>query len=70
MAAVRRLTKKEINLLKKPWLTTGLLKSMKGRDIDLKKFTAEKDPLIKGQLWERYRIKRNLVKILNRNSKR
>ena len=70
MAPVRRLTKKEINLLKKPWITTGLLKSMEGRDIDLKKFAAEKDPLIKGQLWERYRIKRNLVKILNRNSKR
>ena len=43
---------------------------MEGRDKAFKNFATEKDPLIKVQLWEIYRIKRNLVKILNRTSKR
>ena len=43
---------------------------MEGRDKAFKSFATEKDPLIKVQLWEIYRIKRNLVKILNRTSKR
>ena len=70
MAPVRRLTKKEIEFLKKPWITIGLTKSIEDRDKLYKIFAAEKDPLAKQQLWENYRIKRNLVKIINRNSKR
>ena len=70
MAPIRRLTKKEIDLLKKPWVTFGLLKSMDERDRAHKQYAIEKDQIIKAKLWEDYRAKRNLVKILNRNSKR
>ena len=70
MAPVRRLTKKEIEFLKKPWVTIGLTKSIEDRDKSYKLFAAEKNPLTKQQLWETFRTKRNLVKILNRKSKR
>ena len=32
MAPVRRLSKKEINLLTRPWITNGILKFIKDRD--------------------------------------
>ena len=47
MAPIRRLTKKEIDLLKRPWITSGLLKSINGRDTTYKKMAKEKDPKIK-----------------------
>ena len=43
MAPVRRLNKKEINLLPRPWITNGILKSKKDRDIIHRTFLKEKD---------------------------
>ena len=69
MAPIRRLSKKEINLLKRPWITNGLLKSMHDRDLTHSNFVKENDPEAKGELFKMYKRKRNLVKILIRRSK-
>ena len=43
MAPVRRLTKKEINLKQNPWITRGILKSMRNRDKLYREFVKERD---------------------------
>ena len=45
MAPIRKLTKKEMDLKQNPWLTSGILKSIKTRDDIHKKFLNAKDPL-------------------------
>ena len=50
MAPVRRLTKKEVGLEKCPWITSGLLKSIKTRDI-LHKNTRRKKTLTNEHLF-------------------
>ena len=70
MAPVRQLTRKEINLLSRPWITNGILKSIKDRDFTHKTFLKEKDIKQKEDIFNNYKIKRNLIKILIRQSKR
>ena len=41
MAPVRRLSKKEINLLTRPWITNAILKSIKDRDRTHKSYLKE-----------------------------
>ena len=47
MAPIRKLTRKEMNLKRSPWLTIGILKSMKSPDETHNKFLKTKDPLRK-----------------------
>ena len=70
MAPICRLSKKEIDLLKRPWITFGLLKSINERDSIYKKIAKEKDPVVKEELSKSYKTKRNLIKILTRKAKR
>ena len=42
---MKKLTKKEMDLKQNPWLTTGILKSIKARDDIHKKFLNAKNPL-------------------------
>ena len=70
MAPRKRLTKKELDSYKRPWVTFGLLKSMEERDLAFKLFAKETDTSKKDILWESFRVKRNLIKILVRDSKR
>ena len=70
MAPVRRLSKKEMELQKRPWITFGLLKSMGDRDKIYKKLVKEKDITVRAELLNIYKIKRNLVKMLTRKAKR
>ena len=69
MAPFKKLSKKEIELKQKPWLTSGILKSMKTRDNLYKKFMLAKDPLRKQNLLRDFKIKRNLITSLVRSSK-
>ena len=69
MAPYKKLSKKEIEIKQKPWLTTGILKSMKSRDNLYKKFMLAKDPLRKQNLLRDFKIKRNLITSLVRSSK-
>ena len=70
MAPVRRLSKKEINLLTRPWITSGILKSIKDRDYTHRSFLKEKDEEKREEIYQTYKTKRNLIKILIRQSKR
>ena len=70
MAPLRTPTKREIRLQQKPWITSGILKSMAKRDIFHKDFTKEKDPLKKERLGSIYRSYRNLIVSLLRTAKK
>ena len=69
MAPIRKLTKKEMDLKQNPWLTTGILKSIKARYYIYKKFLNAKDPLRRQNLFREFKIKRNLITTLIRSSK-
>ena len=70
MAPVKRLTKKEIQLKKRPWITHGILASINDRDKLYKEFTKEIDPILKSELHTRYKRKRNMIVTLLRQSKK
>jgi len=69
MAPIKKLTKKEIELKQKPWLTSGILKSIKTRDDIYKKFLLAKDPLRKQNLLRDFKNKRNVITTLICSSK-
>ena len=54
----------------RPWITTGILKSIKHRDQIHRNFLKEKDDEKKKALFKCYKTKRNMIKILIRQSKR
>lgn len=70
MAPYKKLTKKEVGLKKSPWITCGILNSMKVRDSLYKKLTLEKDQRQKDILKGQYNIYRNKVVSLLRTSKK
>ena len=69
MAPIRKLSKRENNLKQNPWITRGLLKSMRNRDKIYKQFTKETDPVKKHIFFTNYKQKRNLIISLIRRSK-
>ena len=58
MAPIRRLTKKESNLLKRPWITKGILISIKERNKIHKQYLKLKDKCKKEQIFEIYKKKK------------
>ena len=70
MAPVKRLTKKEKGLFERPWITSGLLKSMISRDKCFSDFRKEKNADLKHNLFNIYKRKRNMVTSLLRLSKK
>ena len=70
MAPIKMLTKKEKGLMERPWITTGILASMKSRDLAYSNFTREKDPSAKTIKFDIYKTKRNRVTLLIRASKK
>ena len=69
MAPIRKLTKKELGLQEKPWITNGILKSIKNRDNIFSNFRREHDVLLKTNLYNDYKRMRNKIKNLIRKSK-
>ena len=70
MAPVRRLSKKEINLLTRPWITNGVLKSIKDRDHTRRSYLKETNEDKRKEIYQAYKTKRNLIQIPIRQSKR
>ena len=70
MAPIKRLTKKERGLIERPWITIGILNSIKSRDQCYKNFLKETDPILKKSIYESYKLKRNLLITLLRQSKK
>ena len=70
MAPVKRLTKKEKGLTECPWITSGILKSMSGRDQFYQDFLKENDEHLKIAKYDVYKQKRNMVTALIRLAKK
>jgi hypothetical protein len=70
MAPYKKLSKKDANLQQKPWITRGILTSMKKRDIFYKDFVTEKKQAKKDRLCSIYKSYRNLIVTLLRKSKK
>ena len=66
----RKLNKKELRLQLKPWLTQGILNSIKRRDKLLRKYIGASDPTRKEELHNEYRKLRNKITALIRASKK
>ena len=61
MAPIRKLTKRERRLQQRPWITKGILKSMKTRDKLHKKASQSTDPVEKQHIFNRFKKYRNLI---------
>ena len=68
MAPIRKMTYNEQRLEQRPWITKGILKSMKIRD-SLYKKTLNKDNPHRDDILVRYKKYRNLIVTLQRKSK-
>ena len=68
-APLKKMTKKQLKNLKKPWLTSGILKSVKNKNKIFNKFCKAKDPLRKRGLHQQYKHYRNQITTLTRISK-
>ena len=55
----RSLTQREISLRAKPWLNNDIQKLMRKRDKMFKKYCDEKNPLLKNQIHDSFKILRN-----------
>ena len=64
-----KLTKRQIKTKSKPWITSGIIKSMSKRDFFLRKFIQAKDPTSKTNFHNSFKTYRNLIVTLCRNSK-
>ena len=69
MAPVRCLSKKEINLQHRPWITKGILISIRERDRIHKQYLKEKEPRKKEDIFSLFKVKRNIITSLIRKSK-
>ena len=66
----RKLSRKELRIQAKPWLTEGILNSIKRRDKILRKCIEAKDPARKETLRTEYKILRNrITHIINESKK-
>ena len=65
-APLKKMTKKQLKNLKKPWLTSGILKSVKNKNKIFNKFCKAKDPLRKRGLHQLYKLYRNQITTLTR----
>ena len=64
-----RLTKRQRKTQLKPWITSGIIKSICKRDFYFRKFLQAKNPEIKTQFHVQYKSYRNLIVTLCRQSK-
>ena len=65
MAPVRKMTKKDLGLEQRPWITKGILISMKKRDQYYKVFAHNRDV----EIQKMYKLYRNMIITLTRRSK-
>jgi hypothetical protein len=66
----KKVNKKQLRLEAKPWITRGIIKSIKRRDKLLRKYIDAKDPVRKNQLHTDYkRLRNEVVAIIRRSNK-
>ena len=66
---LKKLTKKEISLQYKPWITYGIRKSIERREKLFKKFIKAKDEIVKDEYHKKYKELRNKIITLCRQGK-
>ena len=69
-APLKKLTKKQIKTMSKPWISQGILTSIKKRDHLFKLLIKSKYPIEKSTLEKQYKQYRNLIVCLCRRSKK
>ena len=69
MAPIRKLSKNELRLEKRPWITKGILVSMHIRDKLSKRLSKMKNPLEKRIVFKHFKMYRNMIVTLLRRSK-
>ena len=57
LAPIKRLSKREVGLKQRPWITPGILKKMKERDQFYNKYAKESEPNIKNIIFQVYKKK-------------
>ena len=67
---LKKLNKKQFRLQAKPWITPGIIKSIKRRDKLLRLYIKSNEPNRKVELHTEYKILRNKITALIRNSKK
>jgi len=70
MAPYKKLTRKEHGLKMSPWITSGILVSMRERDLIYEKFAKENDPALRSSYHLSYKTYRNRIVNLIRSSKK
>ena len=68
-APLKKLNRYKLKFRSKPWITTGLQKSIPLKNKFLTNFIKEKDPVKKAELHLQYKNHRNLLSILLKQSK-
>ena len=66
---IKKLSKQETLQKEKPWMTKGLITSIKNKNIIHRKMLRAKDPTRKQELKEKYKTYKNRLTKLTRNSK-
>ena len=64
------MTKNELRLEQRPWITRGILQSMRKRDNLYKSMAREKDSVLKLEISNSYKLYRNLIVTLLKQSKK
>ena len=67
---LKKLNKKELRLIAKPWITPDIIKTIKARDRLLRKYINAKEPAYKNELHLQYKTLRNQIVANIRKSKK
>ena len=67
---LKKLSKKELKIQVKPWITNGIRSSIKRRDKLLRKFIKTKDEVLKDESYSTYKTLRNKIVSLTRAGKK
>ena len=67
---LKRLSKKDLKIQAKPWITNGIRSSIKRRDKLSRKFVKTKDEVLKHELYATYNTLRNKIVSVTRAGKK
>ena len=69
MPLIKRLKKYKFKFKEKPWISSGIQKSISIKNSIFKKYINKKDPHIKEELHQKYKNYRNIIATLMKKSK-
>ena len=63
-APLRKITRSEFKQTRKPWITNGILTSIKNKDKLYHKYINTKDPLVRANIHAEYKTLKNQINVL------